>query len=217
MDRRLNLAEELLLLALKEEKGTVFLGASTALPYGLAGAVIIELIEAGLLRLDGKDLVAEPRGSARDEILDEILAAVRSSPRARRLDSWVGKLGRSGGKIRRKLLDRLVAKGILTREERRVLAVFPSSRYPTIDSRPEFEIRNRVRAGVFGVMPPDPRTAALISLADTCGLTGEIVAKGERREAKKRAKEITQSHPVGGAVARAVEAVRAAAVIATGT
>ncbi len=46
MDKNLNLAEELLLLALNEEKGTVVFAASTALPYGLAGALLIELAQA---------------------------------------------------------------------------------------------------------------------------------------------------------------------------
>ncbi len=64
METKLNLAEELLLLAMHEEKGTVLLRAATALPYGLAGALVIELVEAGLLRLDGKNLVAAIRAAA---------------------------------------------------------------------------------------------------------------------------------------------------------
>jgi hypothetical protein len=40
--------------------------------------------------------------------------------------------------------------------------------------------------------------------------------KGERREAKKRAKEISASQPVGNAVARVIEAAKAAVVAAAG-
>ena len=214
MDMKLNLAEELLLLALNDEKGTVLMSASTALPYGLAGALLVELVEASLARIEGKELVAAPRGSARDDLLDEILETIRSSKRTRSLDHWVAKIGRSGGKIREKLLGRLVDKRILRPEEHRLLWVFPTKRYPQIDPRPEYGIRERVRSGIRGTASPDARTAALISLVHASDLTGEIFDKGERREARRRAKEITKSQPVGSAVAHAVEAIKAAVIIA---
>ena len=214
MDTKLNLAEELLLLALNEEKGTVLMAASLALSYGLSGALLVELIEAGLVRIEGKALIPAPRGSARDELLDEILGGIRSSKRTRNLNYWVGKIGRSGGAIKKKLLARLVEKGILRQEEHRLLLVFPTMRYPEIDPRPEYGIRERVRSGIRGMTSPDEHTAALISLIHATDLTGAIFEKGERREARRRAKEITKSQPVGSAVAHAVEAVKAAVVAA---
>lgn len=44
------LAEELMLLALNDEKGYVLFAASSALPYGLMGAVLMELVLQGKLR-----------------------------------------------------------------------------------------------------------------------------------------------------------------------
>jgi Golgi phosphoprotein 3 len=214
MDTKLSLAEDVLLLALNDEKGTVLMTASVALPYALAGAIIVELIEAGSVRIDGKELVAAPRGSARDEILDEILGMIRSSKRTRSLNHWVGKIGRSGGKIKEKLLARLVDKRILGREEHHLLWVFPTKRYPQIDPRPEYGIRERVRSAIRGMTLPDERTAALISLIHASDLIGEIFEKGERRDAKRRAKEIAKSQPVGSAVAHAVEAVKVAVIAA---
>src|SRR5512138_1908965 len=128
--KQLSLAEELLLLALNDEKGTVVMAGSLGLPYGLAGAVLIELVDAGLLRLDGKEIVAAPAGAAGDGLLDGILAIVRSSRKTRTIGHWVGKFGRTAGTIKRQLLERLVAKRILVKEERRVLWFIPSSRYP---------------------------------------------------------------------------------------
>lgn len=214
MDTKLSLAEDVLLLALNDEKGTVLMTASVALPYALAGAIIVKLIEAGSVRIEDKELVAAPRGSARDEILDEILGMIRSSKRTRSLNHWVGKIGRSGGKIKEKLLARLVDKRILGREEHRLLWVFPTKRYPQIDPRPEYGIRERVRSAIRGMTLPDERTAALISLIHASDLIGEIFEKGERRDAKRRAKEIAKSQPVGSAVAHAVEAVKVAVIAA---
>lgn len=214
MDKNLNLAEEFLLLALNEEKGTVVFAASMALPYGLAGALLIELAQAGLVRVEGKKLVPEPRGTARDGLLDGVLGTVRASAKVRSLEHWVGKVGRSGGKIKKELLARLVEKRILIKEERRLLWFFPGVRYPQSDPRPENRIRERVRSGIRGVTPPPERTAALISLLHACEMVGILFEKGERREARRRAKEISQAQPVGRAVASAVAAVRTAVIAA---
>jgi Golgi phosphoprotein 3 len=215
MDTKLSLAEELLLLALNDEKGTVLMTGSIGLPYGLAGALLVELIDAGLLRIDGKALVAAPAGSARDEVLDGVLAQVRSAKRNRNLTSWVGRIGRSGRKIKAKIADRLVAKGILQKEEHRLLLIFSTTRFPQVNPLPEYGVRERIRTALRGMTPPDGRTAALISLVHACDLVGMLFDKGERREAKKKAKEISASQPVGSAVARTVQAVRAAVIAAS--
>lgn len=214
MDTKLNLAEELLLLALNDEKGTVLMAGSMGLPYGLAGALLTELVEAGLLRIEGKAVVAASSGAARDEVLDEVLGLVRASAKTRDIRHWVGKIGRSAGKIRRKLADRLVDTRILQKEEHRLLLIFPTRRYPQTNPMPEYGIRERVRQALRGMTPPDARTAALISLVHACDLTGMLFEKGERREAKKRAKEISAGQPVGSAVARVVEAAKAGVIAA---
>lgn len=215
MEKSLNLAEELLLLAMHEKKGTVLLRAQTALPYGLAGAFIIELVEAGLLRLEGKNLIAAPSGFARDELLEEVLAKIRSSKRVHALKSWVLRMGRSGGKIKKRLLARLVEKRVLQREEHRVLGIFPTPYFPEADFRPEYKIRRRITRAILRGGTRDERTAALISLAYACDLIGLLFEKRARREAKKSAKEISKAQPVGSAVARTVAAIRAAAVVAS--
>lgn len=217
MDTKLSLAEELLLLALNDEKGTVLIRASTALPYGLAGALLVELAEAGLVRLEGKVLVAEARGSARDGLLDGILEKVLASKKPRTIGHWVTKFGFSGGKLKRELLDRLVVKRVLGRDEGRVLWIFPTARYPQADGRPEYVIRERIRSALRGMSRPDQRTAALISLAQPCDLIGMLFEKGERRDAAKRAKEIVKSQPIGSAVDRVVQAVKAAVIAAAGS
>ncbi len=102
----------------------------------------------------------------------------------------------------------------MTHEEGRFLGIFPTSRYPQLDPRPEAGVRERVRSGIMGVASPGERDGSLISLVHACDLVGVLFEKGERREAKARAKEIARRQPIGGAVARAVEAVRAAIIAA---
>ena len=116
------------------------MAGSMGLSYGLAGALICELVEAGLLRIEGKDLVAPPAGSARDEILDEVLGIIH--PPSGRAISSIGS-GRSAGReaSTRRVLDRLVERRILQKEDHRLLLVFPTKRYPQTDPMPEYGIR----------------------------------------------------------------------------
>lgn len=217
MESRLNLAEELFLLALNDEKGTVPMTAAIGLPYGLAGALLIELTQSGLVRVEGKTLVPEPHGSAADELLAGLLETIRASKKPRPVNHWVGKIGRSSGQIRKKLLAGLVEKRILGREEGRILGIFPTTRYPQADPRPEYAIRERVRSAIRGMARLDERTAALISLVHACDLIRAVFERGDRREAKRRSKEIGKSQPIGSAVARVISAVKAGVIAAGGS
>jgi len=196
-------AEELLLLALHDEKGTVVTNASMALPFGLAGALLADLILGDRLHLEDGKVTVISTATTGNEILDEALAMVAQSKKDRKLDHWIGKL--SGMKdLRNRLLDRLVQEGILRRDEHRVLWVFPSHRYPTQEASPELLIRERIRAVILYDTEPDARTSMLISLANACELWKEILDREERKQAKARIKEIVQGEPIGKAIADAV-------------
>jgi Golgi phosphoprotein 3 len=209
----LKLSEELLLLALKDKKGTLVSSASMALPYGLAGAALMELTLRGRLRLkDGKFAVNNPTPTG-DDLLDEALTRIRSSKKERKSKYWVSKL--SGiKKMKNRLLDRLVDQGILRREERRILRVIPSKRYPTVYSGPEMKLRERIRSVVLEGKKPDERTMIIISLLYACKLVNEVFEKDERKKAKERIKEISKGDAVGKAVSDTVAGIQAAVMVA---
>jgi hypothetical protein len=211
---KLNLAEELLLLGMQDEKGTVVLSAGTALPYGLGGALLMELMLEDRLDLaDEKVIVIDPSLTG-DDVLDEALANIQQSKRNRKSRYWVE---RFCGVVdpQDRLLERLVTKGILRREEHRILWVIPTQRYPTDEEEPELEVRARVRAAVRADDPPDTRTTLLLSLVDACDLVGEIWSKGERKPARKRIKELVAGEPIGKAVSDTVAMILAAVIAAS--
>jgi hypothetical protein len=98
------LAEELLLLSLDDEKGSDQTWSS--IDGGLAGALLLELTEAGALRLDDDKLV--PGASVpTDPLLAEALEVVRSSEKPRDAKHWVTKLPGQLKPLRRRLAERL--------------------------------------------------------------------------------------------------------------
>jgi len=210
----LSLAEELLLLSLRDDKGTVVNSASMGLPFGLAGAVLMELALQEKIRIEGKKLVAAPAGEIGDAILDECLNLIRAAARLKTVQSWVSKLG-DRKSIRRAYLDRLVQKRILRREEHRILWVFPTERFPTTNPLEELEVHRRLRRTAFTATAPDARSRFLVSLVQACDLVGEVFPdRDERKKAKQRFAELVKEEAFGKAAADQVAAVMGAVVAA---
>jgi Golgi phosphoprotein 3 len=206
----LTLAEELLLLVLDDAEGTVPMAATQALPYGLAGATLMELTLRGRLTSDGKHLVIVDATPTGDALLDQALATIAGAKRARDSAHWVRALGTGIKRHREQLEDRLVRHGILHRREHRTLGVFPSPRYPTDDPRPEVESRRRIRAAVLGDSPTDARMATLISLARTCRVLDGLFTREEREATRGRVAAIVRGEALGKAVQETVAAINAA-------
>jgi golgi phosphoprotein 3 len=211
----LTLAEELLLLGLRDEQGTVASGASVSLRYGVSGAVLAELISAGRLGMDDRGRVsvidASPTG---DDLFDDVLAQIVERKKPRTLKDWVLSLGQGKLKVVQRLESRLVGRGILREEEGRILWVFPTHRFPEMDSTPEMVVRERLRAVVLGGETPDARTSMLLALVKATRLVNEVFGKEQRDTAKARIEELTHGEASGAAVSGAVKAVEAATMAA---
>ncbi len=211
---KLNLAEELLLLALKDKEGTVLLSVSSALQFGLAGAVLMDLYGQKKIELEGKRIIAPGSAGPKDATLYEYWQEIQSKDKPKPIRYWVERFGRSG-KLRKKLLERLIEKGILTRESRRVLLLFSGSRYPMIDARPETEERLRIREAVLEDKPVEIRTFMLISLIQACDLIREVFPAPDRKAAKKKIKAMVKDEAFGKVVSEEIAAVIVACLIAS--
>lgn len=207
------LPEDLLLLALDDQSGTVPLEQSMSLDYGLAGAVLLELLLAGKVSQQGGKLISAGAKPTGDEVLDTAMQKIGAAKRPRDLKHWVSTL--SGNHLRDHIVARLVAQGIVRREEHKILWVFPSQRYPTADPLPERALRDQLRAAVLDDDAPTPRLAALIALADACKLTDTLFSKAERKTVAPRLKAIAQGQDMGKAVRGATEEMQAAVIAAT--
>jgi Golgi phosphoprotein 3 len=206
----LSLPEELLLLALHDEKGTVLFNASTALPYGLSGTILLELLFQNRIVLKGKNLVCADTTPLGDSILDETLSLIASSRKIRNVKYWIPAVLNKVTHIRERITESLVQKGILKREGRRILGLFPYNRYPMQNPACEYEIRSRIRNVVLFDHPAKEREVALISLIKVCGLVNELFTKDERKQATARIKELSKDEVIGKMVSEVVAQMTAA-------
>lgn len=213
----LPLHEEILLLALKDEKGTTAVGSMYA--YALGGAILAELLlreRVALERVKKSDLVVVTQPTQTGEaVLDEALERIRTGRRRAAAKTWVARLAQTRG-LRVRVAERLRQKGILKVAEDRVLLVFTRKVYPALDPGPERRIVERLRSVILSDDDPsDARTALLASLAAAASLLDGVVDKGERRERKARLKQLARGQVAGQATSAAIEAVKAAVIAAT--
>lgn len=220
MTAPLFLHEEVLLLALKDEEGTIEFGVDY--PNALGGAALAQLLLDERVRLDGskkkphqkskvRSVSAEP---LKDDYLDECSVAVRTSKKLRSAQDWVMLFARTKN-LKHRIAQALCDKRILREDHDRVLGIFPRKVYPEADGRAEDEIVERLREAIFSDSKQvEPRTTVLVSLANSAGLLKPIFGKKELKRRKARIERIVQGELVGEATRKAIEATQAAMFVA---
>lgn len=156
---------------------------------------------AGGVRVDSASIEHALAGAA---LLDQVRSGLIPEPA--RPHKAVAKLRKH---VRREVMARLEARGVLTVERTRVLGIF-SVRTFTLHRADEVgELRRLVGEVALGHRAPDERTRALISLLYAVkGL--HKVFDGDKREMNARAAQIAEGEWAGAAVKKALSAARAA-------
>lgn len=209
------IAEDLLLLLLDDDSGRLV--QQSFADQALAGAVIAELAEGGHVRLVERrwsDPLVEraPIAKPHDPVLAD--AAREIEKKSRTAPSLLGPVGKG---LRARLAERLVERGILRREDDKVLGLFPRTSWPTVDARHEEEVRAEIGATLLHGEPPGPRAAAPIGLLHAVGLAHKVIDRGDvsASEVKKRAKAVAEGDLASEAVSSAVQGVYTAVFTAT--
>ena len=221
------LAEDLLLLFLDDETGKLEGWAAYA-DTALGGALLVELATSGAVEirtgqgpLGGDRVVTTQTADPQDELLITALGMIQE--KERRSTEVVNRLAKG---VRDDLCERLAARGILQRQEGRILGIFPRTTWPMADSRHEEQVRTRLHDALVRQMDPDERTAALVALLHAAGFAHRVVRDEAlpARAIKQRAKEIADGNwgaaAVKDAIAAsiaAISAVGAAAALAAGS
>lgn len=194
-EQRYLIAEDLLLLLLDDERGSL-LTDPINVDAGLAGAVLLELAQRGRVKVD--EAPGDPAthvvhvsddSPTGDDLLDGALRLVGERDR-----TATGVVEDLAVGLRRKVLDRLAARGILTHEEGRLLGIFPRHRWPAHDDRHEMALRAGLRDSLVQGASPTERVAALIALLDAIGAEHRVLPFPgvSNRKLRARAAELSK-------------------------
>lgn len=213
------LAEDVLLLLTDDATGRHQLDGSS-LDTVLAGALLLELALAG--RLDvrtrhglltrHRTVVLDP-APVGDPVLDDALVAAQDKDRSPQ--DLIRHLGTG---LRRRLLERLAERGVLSLDADKVLGIFPRERWPAQDSTHEDQLRHRLHDVLVVGTTPDQRTGALVALLSAADRAHRVLAdldRDQRRRAKARGAEIAEGAWAADAVRRVIADTQAALVAVT--
>ncbi len=201
---QLNLAEELLLVALDDETGTLLPLPTFSLETAIAAAIVMELSVAGRVDSDADALIvlsADPTG---DPLLDGLLGRIAASPDRRSTAQWLHVLSAPGGPLVEQVTQRLVGRGIVRVEEKRLLWVFRTRVYPPTSGIEEREVKSRVMTLLNNEAIPDTRDTLLVGLLRASGLFEVLLTRHELHRLEPRIDAIAQLEEMNRALAHTI-------------
>ena len=204
VDQSLRFAEQIVLLLADADSGQFARVPDWSSRCALAGAVLMDLAMENRIDTDPEQLFVIDSSPVGDDLLDPTLAEIAQASEARDTRYWVRHTADQAHRIRDRVLERLVGRGILHRREGRVLWVFPSQRYPTADPAADRDVKRRILAVLFSDDIPDPRDAAVVGLADTAGLLRGLLPRRELDHVAPRIVQVRKLDLIGRVVSRAV-------------
>ena len=211
----LTLYEEILLIALDDEKGTT--GIESMHKNAMAGAILAELVLAGAVAIDDdkkKMVTAKTGAGVTDPILVECLELVQAAKKRKKAAQWVMKFANLKD-LTKRVARQLVAKGILREDQDKVLGMFRRTIFPERDGGPERDLIERLRHAIFtSSTQVDERTVVIAVLANATSLLPRIFAKKKLKERKQRLQNLAEGRVAAAATKEAIEAMRAAAMVA---
>lgn len=210
----LPLYEEILLLALDDDKGTTPMEGMFQKAMG--GAILAELVLEGAITIDkDKKNKVHPVNGARvtDPILAECLELITEKEKPKKAQEWVMKFA-GLKKLKERAARQLVDKGVLYEEEGTVLKIFKRTLFPERDGGPERDLQQRMEKAIFTYSSQvDHRTVIIVALAQATGMLKGMFDKKRLKEAKPRLEDLANGSVAGDATREAVEAIQAAIMI----
>ena len=219
---RLRVHQELLLLALHDDKGTLAFGQMQHV--GLAGAVFAELLLDGRLRIveerrrrKTKQFVEVVDATRRgDSVMDAALLRLAGAKRRASPRDTVLRISRIKD-LRHEVGRELARMGVVRATEEQLLLFFRRRVYPTLDPGPERELVQRLRTALEDPSAEvDDRTALLAALAHATSTLRALYDRKALKALKSRVEELGARAGAGAdAAGEAIRAAQAAAVAAT--
>jgi hypothetical protein len=207
------LAEELLLLAYDDQTGKAT-GSRIGLDLGMSAAVMVDLALAGRVAyVDGYLKVLDPTPIG-EPIADAVLAkAADDEPHTPA--QWLQRLRH---RLRIRVLEDLVARGVVQDVDETQMGVIHVHRYPTTDHAYEAEIRRRLAEALTTQDVCDERTAALATLLCACRMEPALRLPAEQAvQAHERLEQIAAGAGFSGTMNLEDSIVRPAVALVVAT
>lgn len=206
----LTLAEQVLLLALDDETGKLRPLPDRALDYALAGAIIADLTRVERIKvvrdkieiLDGTPVESAPEDFGLLDLQQVDVTSLRGA---------LSHLAGDAHGLRQRLVEQLVEKGVLRKENQEILWVFHISRYPLADPTSENAVKQRVRNRIrMKDVPLTEKDRVLIALIHICRMEDLLLSSEEQETYRERIEEISRHDCIGKAIIDCLDEIQKA-------
>lgn len=207
----LTLYEELFLLTIHEEKGTLIGSSADQVKPGLASAILSELALMGKIQTSSNHrLQLTDNSQTNIDVLDETLKVLKESEKERKVGYWINTLSQNKDKFRKQIIGSLVQKGIFTQEDDHLQWVVPSPLQAETKVSTKYWINKRLRGIVLASEEIQPRDTILLSLVRACGLLELIFLRDERKLAGRMINQLFYSQAITDPVFQTVQEIDSA-------
>jgi Golgi phosphoprotein 3 len=209
MLKELTLADEILVLMLRDDTGELKTECAKVAPVAIAGGLLMELSIVGRIDTDLKSLFVVDPAPVGDQLLDYALDEIGAEPKRRSSAYWIERLAGPSPDLLNKVLQRLVQAGVLLMDNRRYLWVFSRRAYPQNTGREEREAKARLLSVINGDDVPEPRDTLLLGLAQASGVLRTILSPEAMRRSANRITEVAALEEIGRSVGAVASDLRA--------
>lgn len=195
MKSSLTLPQALMLLALRDDKGSLHSGY---FPQALAGASLTELLLGNALVSDGEK---KPKFTINTDVkvegkfLSSVADYIREDGKPRPLKSLASRLSQKT-KLIDVLADELCKLGAVTEEKSKILGLIPQTRWPTLNGRIEAQLVEEIKTALnpnLALDDIDDKLGLIIVLAEAGGFLKPNLDKALHKASKDRLKEMKKA------------------------
>ncbi len=203
---KLSIAEGFYLIALDDEEGRILAAAEKTVVPGVIAACILELSLMKKVSLAGGNIRVLDTVGTGNGILDSVLNKLADGSS---LTDQISSLSAKFKDIQEDLNALLTQRGILKKEETKLLWIPLSDRMDNANYAFEQEIRNTLKAIVFKSSKASPAFVILLSLIYDCGILSEVFRdKDELIDAEKKGKDIINSPEISPDLSNALKTLK---------
>ena len=207
--REMTIAEELIILLLKDDTGFITSIPEWRMSCAMVGAVLLDLSFKGRIDTDLDTLNVVDSTPTGDAVLDPTLASIAAETDSHSPRYWIERLALEAGDVNEMVFDRLVRREILEHDAAGFWSlsstITRSGRYPSMDGAPGVEIRSRVMRTLFDGEIPDPRDVTIIGLVRACDGFKALLTPEEYEAVEDRIELIAGMDLFGRALLAVVE------------
>jgi golgi phosphoprotein 3 len=200
----LTMLEEVVLLAVDEQTGSLRSTREFGTAYALVGALFFDLALARKIDTDTETITIIDRTPTGVPALDRLLVGLDGKPNLTTVRDWIEELFLRRDDLEGEALGSLIVQGVLRHEKTKRLWIIDVERFPMVNNRPQQHVKARLAQAILTDAIPDTRDIMLVSIAEQCGLLGYVLSDTQLDSRRHRIQTLCNLETISRKVSDAI-------------